>query len=259
MQERYTNRKLYFDEQSYTTEKYVLPYIEQYKSIDKNCKILEVGCGEGGNLKPFLDRGVQCMGIDLNKEQIANAKQFFQSHPNMNNMTLIEKDIYDFQDNEATFDIIMLRDVIEHIHNQEKFMNFILRFLNKDGVLFFAFPPWFMPFGGHQQVCQSKLSKLPYFHLLPAKCYAQVLRWGHEDEKGIADLLEIKETGITIERFERICKVNDLTILNKTFYFINPNYEIKFRLKPRKTLPILRSLPYIRDFYTTAVYYLLKK
>ena len=57
MQERHFNRKQYFDEQGITTAAYVIPYINDIKPITSTLKILEVGCGEGGNMKPFLDMG----------------------------------------------------------------------------------------------------------------------------------------------------------------------------------------------------------
>ncbi len=44
----------------------------------------------------------------------------------------------------------------------------------------------------------------------------------------------------------------------RQLYLFNPNYEIKFGLKPRRAWPIFRSLPYLRNFYTTAGYYLLR-
>lgn len=259
MQERHRNRKLYFDEQAYTTQKYVIPYISQNCPITSDISVLEIGCGEGGNLKPFMDLGCKCVGIDLNEGQIENAKSYFADHPNVNNLELLYADIYDVHRDDLQFDVIMLRDVIEHIHNQEKFMPFLKEFLKPDGIVFFAFPPWYMPFGGHQQICQSKISKTPFIHILPKQWYKSILSSAHEEAKTIEDLLEIKETGITIERFERIVKAEKFKTLQRDFFFINPNYEIKFHLKPRKTLPILRSIPYFRDFYTTAAYYLLKK
>ncbi|MDD4395328.1 MAG: class I SAM-dependent methyltransferase [Bacteroidales bacterium] len=256
MQKRHTDRKLYFDEQSYTTQKYVIPYIEKSYKITSQTSILEIGCGEGGNLKPFMDLGCKCVGIDLNERQLQNAQVFFQDHPNHDNLELIFSDIYDIKRENFKFDVIMLRDVIEHIHNQERFMSFLKQFMNEGGIVFFAFPPWYMPFGGHQQICSGFLSKTPFIHLLPKRCYNRCIIWseGHKSEA----LMEIKETGITIERFERIVKRNDYEILQKSLYFINPNYEIKFKLKQRKVLPIFRVIPYLRDFYTTAAYYVIK-
>ena len=55
MHERHTNKSQYFEEQIYTTKKHVIPFIRKYKQIDKHTSVLEIGCGEGGNLKSFMD------------------------------------------------------------------------------------------------------------------------------------------------------------------------------------------------------------
>ncbi|MDD2622869.1 MAG: class I SAM-dependent methyltransferase [Bacteroidales bacterium] len=252
---RYVDRKLYFYEQTFTTNKYVIPYIQQFFPINENTKVLEIGCGEGGNLKPFLDKNCLCTGIDINEAQIENAKTFYEDHPNKQNIEFIASDIYKVDSKDRTYDLIMLRDVIEHIPHQEVFMQYVKHFLAPGGVLFFGFPPWQNPFGGHQQVCQSKLSKMPYIHLLPATSYRKLLIKHGEDP---TSLLEVKETGISIERFECIVHKENYHILDKQFYFINPNYEIKFNLKPRKVSTFFGKLPYIRNFYTTAAYYILQ-
>jgi cyclopropane fatty-acyl-phospholipid synthase-like methyltransferase len=45
-----------------------MPYIEQFHRIKSGSKILEVGCGEGGNLLPFAQRGCEVVGIEQQKE-----------------------------------------------------------------------------------------------------------------------------------------------------------------------------------------------
>lgn len=254
MQERHRNRLLYFEEQSETTERYVIPFIESVKPIDEGMSVLEIGCGEGGNLRPFLDRGMRCTGIDLNAGQIANARKFFAGHRYEDRLRLVLSDIYDIHDEER-YDIIVLRDVIEHIHNQERFMCFLKGFLKPGGVVFFGFPAWLMPFGGHQQICVSWVSKVPYIHLLPKRLYGWLLRSAGESREMVESLLEIKETGITLERFERILRREGYGILRREYWFVQPNYEVKFHLKKLRVLPLLRSIPYVRDFYTTAGYY----
>ena len=137
-----------------------------------------------------------------------------------------------------------------------KFMGFVKQFLKAEGKFFLAFPPWQNPFGGHQQICQSKiLSKLPYFHLLPNFIYKLILKG--ENEARIKELLFVKETGISIERFERIIKKENYNIDKRTFYFINPNYETKFGLKPREQNRLISSIPWVRNFFTTAMYYVI--
>lgn len=258
MQHRHKNRKLYFEEQAYTTEKHVIPFIEEFKPLIENLEVLEIGCGEGGNMLPFLDKGCRVTGIDLSSNKIENAKSFFSNHKNINRLTLINKDIYDIND-DLKFDLIIMRDVLEHIHNQERFMNYVKKFLKDDSLIFIGFPPWQNPFGGHQQVCNSKfLSKLPYFHILPRRIYKSVLKFFGETTE-VESLLEIKDTRITIERFKRIIKAEKYNVLKKTYYFINPNYEVKFKLKPRRQLDIINQMPYIRNYFVTTCYYLLSK
>lgn len=263
MQERHTNREKYFSEQAYTTEKYVIPYIQSINSgilLNNDFNVFEIGCGEAGNLKPFLDLGCECLGVDISIDKINTGRSFFENHPNNPQLTLIAEDIYNFKDFSVKYDLIMLRDVIEHIHDQERFINFLQNFMHDDSVVFFGFPPWQNPFGGHQQICQSKvLSKLPFFHLLPKSFYKFILKVFGESEQTISGLLEIKETGITIERFEKILKNTGLKIGKVTHYFINPNYEIKFGLKPRKVFKLISKIPVIRNFFITCSYYIIEK
>lgn len=260
MQERHINRLQYFQEQDRTTRKYVIPYLQAVRPINQNTTILEIGCGEGGNLKPFLDMGCKRIaGVDILENKILNARAFFEDHPMRSNIEFFCSDIYRTEDL-GIFDIIIMRDVVEHIHDQEKFMELIKKFLSAQGIVFFGFPPWQNPFGGHQQICNSGiLSRLPYFHLLPKPAYKLLLKIFGEKSKTIEDLLEIKETGISIERFERILKRTNYKIIKKTDYLINPNYETKFGLKPRKQLKLLASIPWIRNFYITSCYYVVSE
>ncbi len=262
MQERHRNRKQYFDEQSYTTENYVIPYFQDYLSLTGERRVLEIGCGEGGNLQPFLDRGCTTVGVDISAKQIERADAFYQNHPNRNCLHLIAQDIYEISPAGlgGPFDLIFMRDVIEHIHDQDRFLEFVRPFLHDAGVFFLGFPPWYNPFGGHQQVCNSKvLSKAPWIHLLPVSAYRVLLKAFGETDKKVDDLLEIKETGISIERFERLLKKKRYATLRKTHFLVNPNYEVKFGLKPRKQLPFATKVPFLRNFYTTCAYYLVSK
>ena len=261
MQERHTNFQQYFNEQCESTRKFVLPYIMQNVDTEnKNIRVLEIGCGYGGNLIPFLEMGFECYGVELEEPNYNNALKFYEENPLKAKLTLINKDIYEVTPNETggKFDIIFLRDVIEHIPKQEQFMRHLKKFIAKNGVVFFAFPPWRMPFGGHQQVCAKKwASRMPYMHIFPKCAYKLILKMLGASENEIHGLLEIAETGLSINRFKKIIRHENYMTVKKTHWLFNPNYEIKFGLKPRKVWKIFQ-IPYLQDFYTTAVYYLLK-
>ena len=259
MQERHKNKQQYFNEQSITSKNFVVPFLADFIVFGSATTVLEIGCGEAGNLKPFLDIGCKCTGIDISCGRIELAKSFFADHPNYKNLELICEDIYKTEPGRM-FDVIIMRDVIEHIPDQEKFMGFVKSFLKPGGKFFLAFPPWQNPFGGHQQICKSKiLSKLPWFHLFPWPVYKMVLKLFGESDGTISGLKEIKETGISIERFERILKLENYRIDKRVFWFINPNYMTKFRLKPRKQSRLIYTVPWLRNFLTTAMYYVISK
>lgn len=260
MQKRHLNPKQYFDEQALSTQKYVLPFIEQIRKISPLHHVLEIGCGEAGNLKPFLDLGCECTGVDFSSPKIEKGKAFYASHPNVKNLHLISEDIYKTNDFLHRFDVIIIRDVIEHIHDQDKFLGLLGNLMAVNAIVFFAFPPWQNPFGGHQQICENKyLSALPYFHLLPRGIYKSILKTGGESNGKISSLLEIKETGISIERFEKLIFKNNFQIKQKTLYFINPGYEVKFGLKSRKLTKLIGLIPILRNFFCTSGYYLIQK
>jgi hypothetical protein len=100
---------------------------------------------------------------------------------------------------------------------------------------------------------------MPWIHLLPRPIYKGLLKLFGENEATINGLLtDAYDTGISVQRFLRICRKNDFRLVASTFYFINPNYEVKFKLKPKKIFSFL-NIPVLRDFYTTTVYCLLSK
>jgi 2-polyprenyl-3-methyl-5-hydroxy-6-metoxy-1,4-benzoquinol methylase len=253
------DKRRYFDMQYLTARDFIIPFLQDVRPLQSNDRILEIGCAEAGVLKAFLEKNVFCFGIDLSPSRIEIAKQFHSDAFQNGNIKFISKNVYDINvemDLGGKFDVIILKDVIEHIPHQEKFIPVLQQYLKPGGLIFFGFPPWQMPFGGHQQMCKSKwLAKFPWFHLLPKLLYKAILKMGGQDEITLKEFLEIKETGISIERFERIVKESSFQIKKRVLYFTNPIYKFKFNLEPRILSGILIRIPYLRNFYTTAAYY----
>ena len=260
MQERHHNQDLYFSEQVHTTAQYVLPYISSVHKVSPESKILEIGCGYGGNLKPFLELGCSVSGIDISPSGIQIAREKLSQWEQANKLCLIESDIYKLNAKAVgQFDWVIMRDVIEHIFDQEKFLAHLKQFLNPNAHVFFAFPPWYMPFGGHQQICQSRiLSHLPYFHLLPRQLYRNLLNWFKEPSATIQELNDLKTTGVSIERWQRLLKKQGYSIAKKTSYLINPHYQTKFGFTPRKCIAPFSKFYFLRNFFITSCYYIVQ-
>lgn len=258
---RHQDRRQYFDELSLTSEKYFVPFIEKAKPITAGQSVLEIGCGEGGNLLPFAQRGCGVTGIDRAEVRISQAKTFFEDEKLAG--TFVCGDIFEpdtpFPET-GGYDIILIHDVIEHVHHKKELISTAMKFLKKDGIVYVGFPPWRMPFGGHQQIARNKLvSKTPYIHLLPKSAYKSLLRTAGESSAIIDELMDIKECGTSIEMFKKITDLLELKICQEALYFINPHYEIKFRLKPRKLAPPFVAVKHLRDFLTTSYFCLLSR
>jgi len=257
MQERHKNRKKYFEEQVTTTTKYIIPYLNHYIET-KNISVLEIGCGEGGNLEPFLKQGCSVVGVDLAKDKIANGKEYLSDYINKKRCILHDRDVFKIE-SIGEYDLIFFRDVIEHIANHRKLLSFTYDHLKPNGIAFIAFPPWQNPFGGHQQMLNSFLSKIPFIHLLPMRFYRRLLQITGEREEVIKELIELSDSKVTLEHFEQIIRESKFIFLDARLYFINPNYEVKFHLKPVILNQYLAQVPYLRNFISTTCYAVLKK
>ena len=257
MQKRHTDRESYFDEQSQTSKNYYIPYIKEVIGHIPD-KVLEVGCGEGGNLLPFAEASCRVMGVDIDATRIEQARTFFAQRHQQGQF--IATDIFQLKDKATNFPLILLHDVIEHIRDKERFFSGLQEHLSADGAVFVGFPAWQMPFGGHQQIAHSRIvSHFPFLHLLPRTLYRWILRLCGEQEHAITELLDIKSTGCTIELFNRIARQANYQIIDRRLYLINPHYKIKFGLSPRRLNGVIAAIPYIRNFFCTSCFYILKK
>ncbi len=238
---------------------FLIPFLEEAMELTHDVRIMEIGCGEGGVLIPFLERGHRVLGVDLNESRIRHAKELNHEAIEAGRAELVYQDVYEasFLDQyRGSFDLILLKDTIEHIPNQERFIPYIKQFLTEKGKIFFGFPPWRMPFGGHQQICNNKiLGALPWYHLLPRAIYRGILRAAGENDRVVNELMDIKSTQISLNRFERIIRNSDLAIVHRRLFLLNPIYKFKFGWQPIEQARWLAAWPWIRDFFTTAGWY----
>jgi SAM-dependent methyltransferase len=258
----HNDRSLYFEQQYTNTKKYIVPFIDEVFNLKPGMEVLEIGCGEGGVLKAFVDKGMTGIGVDLHTFKFNLALDYLDEYIKSGRITLINSDIYApelYEQFKERFDLIILKDTLEHIFDQEKLIGYLRGLLKGTGMIFLAFPPWRMPYGGHQQMCSNKLlANMPWYHLLPTSLYRVLLKAFKEDKDLIKELLCIKETQISLQRYYRILVHKGFTTVKEQLYFINPNYEIKFNMKPRKLSKFIESIPYVRDFVTTTIYSLIK-
>lgn len=261
MENRYIDRERYFNELAQTSREFYLDYIGAYRKIGAGVSVLEIGCGEGGNLLPFAEAGCKVSGLDLADRKIENARNFFAARGQEGIFRCSDFLTETPPSEEELHDIIIIHDVIEHIEPEYKreFFRRAALYLKPDGIIFFGFPAWQMPFGGHQQICRSKAARLPYIHLLPKSLYKAYLKLLKENPVQIEELASIKRSKMTPERFESLAAEEGYRIIDRTLWFMTPHYKAKFNIRPRRLAAPLRTVPYIRNFFTTSCFYITGK
>lgn len=103
--------------------------------VEKNKKILDVGCGNG-RLGRYLNKSSkELVGIDISRKALDEAKPFYDK------VLLIdlEKNLND-QFQIKYFDIIIFADILEHLKYPQKLLISMRKFLKDDGYIITSIP-----------------------------------------------------------------------------------------------------------------------
>jgi SAM-dependent methyltransferase len=101
-------------------------------------KFLDVGCNYGFTAAAALGLGLDAHGIDIDGTAVTAAQKMFGQEK----YTSISVENYAAQGHKA--DMIYTSEVIEHVHDPERFVQSIAEILNKGGILYLTTPD-----GGH--------------------------------------------------------------------------------------------------------------
>jgi ubiquinone/menaquinone biosynthesis C-methylase UbiE len=117
-------------------------YNQVYKLLKplKLDSILDVGCGEGITLFNFEKEGIgkKLYGIDYSDDALKIGKKI---HPHLN---LRKGDIYDIEEKDGSFDLVMATEVLEHLDNPEKALQELIRVSKKYVMLSVPNEPFFI-------------------------------------------------------------------------------------------------------------------
>jgi len=135
------DRERYFEIQWQNARRHVVPFVERSLQLQPGMRVLEIGCGEGGVLRAFLEKGLTGVGVELDATRVADANRFLSAAITAGTIRIVSKDIYEVdreRDLQGAFDLILLKDVIEHIHDQPRLIGWMKKFLRPDLLWFSA-------------------------------------------------------------------------------------------------------------------------
>lgn len=234
-------------------------FVESFMDIDSSSplNILEIGTAEAGLLKYFHEKGHSCYGIEYSPVRHKNSIELNEEFRD----NLLHGDITDINTYSAIagiqFDVIVLRDVIEHVKDQSLALRNIYSLLKPGGKFFVSFPPKHSPYAGHQQVFPKKLGKLPYIYMLPDFLYKKVIHYTGLNEKSVDYYIFLKKNRLSIRKFQRLTSELNYKLIKIEKYFIRPCYEYRFNMN--RTLNPLAKIPVIDEFTTLGSIFLLSK
>ncbi len=130
---------------------YFYHHILKHLPKNNDAKILEIGCGYGVNLKALLNIGYHNVsGIDISEEQIiyAQEKLNLSCVAVADALSFLKKDLYD---NNSTYDVILMLDVIEHleVNYSLELLQLINTALKQQGKLIIITPNAIAPLSPH--------------------------------------------------------------------------------------------------------------
>ncbi|MDZ7270826.1 MAG: class I SAM-dependent methyltransferase [candidate division KSB1 bacterium] len=233
----------HFYEQRAFAERYLVPFFQKHVPGFSQARVLEVGCAEAGFLDVLYGLGIQGVGLELSPARVALAKA---KNPGLE---VVIGDITEPACVNAVgdnFDLVVMRDVMEHVVDRVAAMQNVRRLLKTGGYFYVSFPPKYSPFAGHQQVGRSVLRLVPYLHLLPAPLLRRLGRLAGEAEYQIANIIANRRHGLSIASFERLCREHGLRPVVRELFLARPVYRVRFGI-PCIRLP---NLPGMRELLT---------
>jgi 2-polyprenyl-3-methyl-5-hydroxy-6-metoxy-1,4-benzoquinol methylase len=221
-------------------------------------RICEIGPAEGGALKYFTQHGHECCGIELSDNRHENSiilNSDFNIKFIKGTITQPESYLNDIPNN---MDVVICRDVIEHIDQDKKIVALknMADLLKPNGQCFISFPPKYSPYAGHQQTAPSVLAKLPYLFCLPDALYSGYLTLCRTPRAKIQGLLRVKSVRLSIRQFEELVTQLPLSIIKRQLYIIRPAHENRYKIKRLKQ-PF--NSPLVREWLSTGALYCLEK
>ena len=234
----------------------LVPWLRRLNVFHTGANVCEIGCAEGGVLTAFLEQGASFgLGTDiasalLDQISIPLAEKLgvdvtYAHHD------VIGDEIPDVW--KERFDVVILRDVIEHLDDPAVAIENISRIMKPGGVLLITFPPYHSAFGGHQQLLGNKVSGLPWVHLLPKGLFMNVIKSG--DPQNQEEVRRLHRIRCTPQKITRAFSNAGLTIEDERYFGLRPVFKWKYQMSiPELELTAVKWFPLVKNLAMEAAF-----
>jgi 2-polyprenyl-3-methyl-5-hydroxy-6-metoxy-1,4-benzoquinol methylase len=228
--------------------------------IPTGLRILDLGSGEGGTSK-VLSENNEVVSFDINKERL------LRQETNLYQQVLGDSEYLPF--NSSSFDVIILQDVIEHLHEKKIIIASLHSFLKNKGVIYLSTPNKFSIFN----IVADPHWGVPFISLLKRESIQKYfLRVFRKTEAGRKDIAELSSLKNLMSLFEDKFEVRLFTshavkeLFNGHKGIVWSNFHLKLvraanKLKIGRLITLMANDKpgLINNFFTPTFYITLKK
>lgn len=176
----------YFDEidQTSQVDNYFIPVLKevQFELDKKSSRVLDVGCGTGVFLKYLIDCGyVECFGVDGPNE--FSARAINRGYKKVEHVADLSSSKLPFPD--ESFDLVVSKDVLEHLIDPVFSLTEIHRVLKKDALFLMHVPNHFPLFARIKFMFTNNIDTFNYFRNESRWTFPHIRFYEHSDSLNI--------------------------------------------------------------------------
>jgi SAM-dependent methyltransferase len=242
--------------------RYLIPTLREWSVDPRDKRVLEVGCGDGGCGAELQRAGARVTAVDIDARlvricEVMHRREGIEIHAFVGD--ICDANCAGLE--EGPFDLVLLRDVVEHLDELQQALGVLSTHLAPGGFLYVEFPPYYSPYGAHQQILPRKkagflpLHKLPYIQLLPNAMFRGLVAGTTSAHREVARLRGIR---LTLRKFEQQTRSVGLRIRRSKLYLSRPSFKLRYGI-PVLGAPVLGRIPFLNELLVTGVDYLLER
>ncbi len=243
------------------TREALLPALRRWGRWHEGLRILDVGCGDGGAAIALAQAGARLCGIEIEPRRLQGALRQVEAEGLRLRLELADvTDAASLSNLPGPFDLILFRDVLEHIPAREKALSNCRALLAETGGIVVVFPPYYSPFGGHQQLLHPPtrlglpLARLPWAHCLPRELFRSLARSADgTDDPQWEEIERIRATRLTLSSLRRAARAAGLRAAHQDHYLLRPSFALRYGT-PVLGAGVLGAIPLLAEILVTGSY-----
>lgn len=206
----------------------------------KNQVVLDYGCGPGYQAVAMAKRGAKAVvGVDINPRWLERARALANENQCEDRVSFWESECFlSDTSTQEKFDVTLCCGSFEHFADSARELANMSSMTRPGGRILITFAePWLSPHGSHM----DNFCKLPYVNVFFSERTVMSVRSRFKDDGATRyeDILSGLNK-MTLAKFERIIGASDLRVEHQHFF-------------ATKSLPVVKKIPFIREFLVSAV------